>query len=140
MDMIIMDNWNKTVTDDDIVYHLGDVAFGPDKEEYYRHVAKKFNGIKFFIKGNHDHSVKKMEACGLNVDYGPRVLEEHKLIISHKPMPDNTILDGYVNVHGHIHNLPLDESFDPKKHYCVCQELNDYKPISLEKILQELHR
>ena len=45
-------NWNKTVSDNDTVYHLGDVCFKPatscDK------ILPRLNGKKYLIMGNHD--------------------------------------------------------------------------------------
>lgn len=45
-DRILVENWNRVVQPEDIVYILGD--FG---EPF---VAKHLNGIKYLIKGNHD--------------------------------------------------------------------------------------
>ena len=34
-------------------------------------------------------------------------LDKEKLILSHKPLADTEIPEGYINIHGHIHNNPL---------------------------------
>jgi calcineurin-like phosphoesterase family protein len=39
MDDALIDNFNKVVTNDDIVYHLGDFSFG-DNVEYYLRMEK----------------------------------------------------------------------------------------------------
>jgi len=52
MDRYMIDCWNSTVGDDDIVFHLGDFAFGD--EEYVRYIFHSLKGRKVLILGNHD--------------------------------------------------------------------------------------
>lgn len=49
----IVKSWNKVVSDNDEVYFLGDFCLRCNKKtaRYYLH---KLNGVKYFIKGNHD--------------------------------------------------------------------------------------
>jgi calcineurin-like phosphoesterase family protein len=47
----LIHNWNKTVSSDDLVLHLGDFAFNNIQE-----IAPKLNGRKILILGNHDRS------------------------------------------------------------------------------------
>ena len=59
MNQAIVDHWNARVTDQDTVYHLGDVALyftRPAKLSYERVFAllAQLNGKIIFIKGNHD--------------------------------------------------------------------------------------
>jgi calcineurin-like phosphoesterase family protein len=58
MDRVIIDNWNKTVGDTDVVYHLGDVAMG--HSERWDEILKSLNGYKVLIVGNHDRVFKGM--------------------------------------------------------------------------------
>ena len=53
MNNILLDNWNKTVKPHDIVYFLGDMAFGT------QHWIPRLNGNIIFIMGNHDSKSKK---------------------------------------------------------------------------------
>ena len=46
----MIENWNKTVTENDEIYVLGD--FGADGFE--RDILSRLNGVKYLIKGNHD--------------------------------------------------------------------------------------
>lgn len=50
-DEVIKNNWNNVVSNEDIVYCLGDMHWGKD-EEVYQYV-KQLNGRKVCIKGNH---------------------------------------------------------------------------------------
>jgi calcineurin-like phosphoesterase family protein len=53
----LVDNWNDTITDRDIVIHLGDFAF----KEVQRFTEDiRLRGEKILIAGNHDHRKKKI--------------------------------------------------------------------------------
>ena len=58
MKIEIIKNWNSIVTNEDKVFHLGDVCFG--NKEVAKDFVSKLNGKKYLIMGNHDksHSVK----------------------------------------------------------------------------------
>ncbi len=51
----LMDLWNSTVHNSDIVYHLGDFSFYKDHRETIN-ILNQLKGNKVLIKGNHDHS------------------------------------------------------------------------------------
>ena len=59
--------------------------------------------------------------------------------MSHTPVPDAKIPDGYINLHGHIHNKKLNENY-PSKNYSkdnhknVSADVTNFKPISLYEI------
>ena len=52
MDDYLVDAWNSTVKQTDIVYHLGDFSFGGHANA--RQIFHRLNGNKFLILGNHD--------------------------------------------------------------------------------------
>jgi calcineurin-like phosphoesterase family protein len=52
MDEVLIANWNKVVSPDDIVFHLGDVCFGGS--EKWNSIMDRLNGRKYLIFGNHD--------------------------------------------------------------------------------------
>jgi calcineurin-like phosphoesterase family protein len=52
MDEVLIDNWNKVVAPNDVVYHLGDFMMGQrDTAPLYR---QRLNGKIVLIVGNHD--------------------------------------------------------------------------------------
>jgi calcineurin-like phosphoesterase family protein len=53
MDKRIINNWNKVVRKDDIIYHLGDFSFCNKKNEV-EELLRQLNGQKHLIVGNHD--------------------------------------------------------------------------------------
>lgn len=151
MNKVFIENWNNTVTDFDTIFHLGDVALTSESE--MRELIPKLKGKKILVKGNHD---KKSNEFFRNVGFGiipenPLKLNKEKLILSHKPLKDTEIPDGYVNVHGHTHNNPLhkinpetnemeypEELYSDKLHFNVSVDVIDFKPISLEELLKRL--
>lgn len=54
-DEYIIEAWNSVVGDDDVVYHLGDFAFGLSRDaERIREIFARLKGRKHLIIGNHD--------------------------------------------------------------------------------------
>lgn len=53
MNEALVANWNNRVGADDLVYHLGDVAFTRDTGKL-KHVLSRLNGEKHLVLGNHD--------------------------------------------------------------------------------------
>lgn len=54
MDRTLIDLWNSTIGKDDIVYHLGDFAFGLGDVGRVQSIFKQLNGRKYLVLGNHD--------------------------------------------------------------------------------------
>lgn len=52
MNEALINNWNSKVSPGDIVFHLGDFAFG--KLKLWTSVLERLNGIKYLVLGNHD--------------------------------------------------------------------------------------
>lgn len=147
MNSALIENWNKTITDYDIVFHLGDVALTNESE--IKEIIPKLKGKKILIRGNHDKKSKEFfRSVGFEIiPDNPLKLDKEKLILSHKPLADTEIPEGYINVHGHIHNNPLhkinpttnemeypEELYSEKLHINVSADVIDFKPISLEEM------
>ena len=133
MNETLISNWNSVVSDDDIIYHLGDFCLS-DKPGV-RKIASKLNGHKILVRGNHDRvSVSFYESVGFEVlIHAPIKLEEEKLPLSHVPVPDTRMSEGY------IHNKLLNDDYptnlyDKDKHFNVSCDILDFKPISLTRI------
>lgn len=130
MNNALIDNWNKTVGKFDIVYYLGDLAFGKGSRntDYW---LKKLNGKIIFIKGSHDNSNKIKF-------YQNMVLEYHhnKFYLVHDPTDVPKSWNGWV-IHGHHHNNKIEYPLVSKKNKTinVSAELLDYKPIEIEEII-----
>jgi calcineurin-like phosphoesterase family protein len=132
---VMFDKWLQTISIDDTVLHLGDLAF---KKNYNLNVLP---GNKYLIKGNHDHySTEWYQEMGFEIaprrvfyKQGPRTI-----LFTHYP-EDNFHLDWDVNIHGHIHNNGYVTQVDKGRLFInVSVEVMDYTPTKLRDILKEV--
>ena len=131
MDNYMIEQWNKVVNDDDIVYHLGDFALCATKR--YFDIFNQLNGEKYLIRGNHDQQsiTKLIDRMGFKKVYSP-FTKIDDFVLSHRPMFDTN----FINIHGHKHKLFYEgsKSQQSDKHICVSVELIDYQPISRNEV------
>lgn len=132
MTRTILKRHNEVVAKDDTVYHLGDFSFAKSWKEV-RPIVEKMNGHHHLIAGNHDtlRIWDYLEAGFLSVHTS---LEVADLQLVHDPAVAG-VVPGQFWVHGHTHNLALRLN---KNTYCVCVELHNYYPVSLEQIEMEV--
>ena len=128
MDETLIQNWNRVVKPEDLVYHLGDFAWGVTNA---KRVRPLLNGTIRLIVGNHDEILKLV---GLfQRMYLFRIFQEQDFIATHIPLRDESFRAGY-NVHGHIHNEPSVSD----RHINVSVEQTNYTPIHIEDICTRL--
>lgn len=153
----IINSWNDTVTDNDIVFILGDVNWFDDG-----HITKKLlsqlNGKHIYIvPGNHDNTKKVFRLLDSRftvlsdithlfiVDL--ELKKQYKYVLSHYPLLTWAGRNrGAINLFGHIHSQEgKTEGFDqdlnlyPNQHYDVGVDLNNYKPIAYTFINNKLN-
>lgn len=152
----IVRHWQKMVSPDDLVYHLGD--FYLSRMDEFTKYVDMLPGVKILIKGNHD---RKKSNWYLNRGFAAVMgfasvisrtnMRENgeyflytRVLLSHKPM---TIpkLSGYktINIHGHFHNH-TPEQCEQKlvklltpDHYLFCLEDTKYKPVLLDRAVKD---
>lgn len=120
----IIRRWNDRVSDDDLVLHLGDVAFAPNKT--VSEIASRLSGTKWLIMGNHDRrrTVTFWKRAGFErVFKHPLVVPDLNTVFSHEPIK----AEGMHNIHGHLHELSL----AAPNHTCVSVERTDYAPLPI---------
>lgn len=124
----IISNWNDTIKDSDIVYHLGDVFLG--NREEFEFIWKQLKGKKRLIIGNHD-DVKDIVKHGyFQKVYMWRMFEDY--ILTHVPIHKDSIVSNKTgkkrkNIHGHTHQRVINDS----DYINVCVEVTNYKPIGI---------
>lgn len=136
---LIIKNWNNLISPEDTVLHLGDVALG--KKSNFEQLTSMLNGRLFLIQGNHDRlSQTYCEAHGVTLIKDPIQVEMEdrvKLIFSHRPTVP--LEDGWINLHGHIHNVPPppEGSNLGPNHINMSVEVREYRPWRLGDILRK---
>jgi calcineurin-like phosphoesterase family protein len=97
MDEKLIENWNNTVTPQDVVVHLGDFTLEP--KVIARQYRERLHGNIIFIKGNHDHWITKEK----RYEYHKKVGVNH-VYGTHFPLRTwpKSFANG-VNLHGHCH-------------------------------------
>lgn len=134
MNSYIQKRHNQTVGKDDVVYVLGDVTFL--NMESSKEFIKSLNGFKFLIKGNHDRkSNEYYRKLGFIEVYDNPIIFGKNTILSHEPIMDELYNKSPLfNIYGHIHDKALNIPGDHK--FCCSVEKTDYKPVSLNEIIQ----
>lgn len=127
MNNTMINNWNRVVTNNDLVIHLGDVGLG--SKEQVSSIIQQLNGRKMLIMGNHDHFREKdYRAMGFETVSRFPILWNKNFLLSHAPLDISESVP-YFNIYGHVHN---DERYtNTSNSCCVSAERIDYTPIFL---------
>ena len=105
-----------------------------------RAFTSSLNGRLFLFQGNHDRlSQSFCEAHGVTLIKNSFMVElenQMRLIFSHRPIVP--LDDGWINFHGHIHNVPPppEGSNLGPDHINMSVEVRDYRPWRLGDILK----
>lgn len=130
MDGALVERWNAVVSQDDVVWHLGDMARRPtDVAE----LLSRLNGIKHLLRGNNDPDATLAADGWASVgDYAEIELRGRKLVLCHYPFRSwNGQHRGALNLHGHSHGRlkPVPRQFD------VGVDGHDFTPVSLDSLI-----
>lgn len=144
MNGVLVDAINEVVVEDDYLFHLGDFAFGGvDAVRDFRDQINCKN--LHLILGNHDYRIK--EDVDLIQDEFSSVQEylllkvkkgnlDQRIVLCHYPIASwYGICHGVVHLHGHLH-LPPHLRIHNNMSMDVGVEGNNFKPISMEKVLE----
>ncbi len=125
---LIIERWRETVRDDDLVIHLGDVAFHSDTQ-----LARitDLPGRKILVRGNHDtKSLPQYMERGFQFacDTFTMRLEGIRILFSHHPVKEHM---ADINIHGHQHSLDIADT--SRLYLPLALEYSDYRPIALDR-------
>ena len=140
MNEALIANWNSVVRSEDVIICLGDFALG--KKEDIPGIVVRLNGVKILVRGNHDRSKGFYEKAGFNfvcndMEYTPLSGRNNRpIIFSHHPRLGMSVDE--VNIHGHIHEKELDETFDHSRYFNASVENINYTPIDLQEIIKKM--
>jgi calcineurin-like phosphoesterase family protein len=138
MDEYIVDKWNKKVSDNDMVWILGDIV---SPEHFDKDLLNRLNGKIYLLLGNHDYPVReliasetKIELCAENALYS-----DDNIVMFHYPIMDwNGRDNGTIHLYGHVHSNK--DNHHPllvhlENAYNVGCDVHNFEPVSLGEIL-----
>lgn len=136
-------NWNETVGEDDVVFHLGDFCLGGAAE--WTKILDRLNGKIYLIMGNHDLKNIRQGFMGrfehvamqMHIEIGKR-----RIYLNHYPFL--CFEGGYKDVwqlFGHVHSRKANTGVDAGRlqylyptQYDVGVDNNDFKPVSYGQV------
>lgn len=137
MNQKIIENWNKVVKSNDIVFSLGDFAHTSEDMVKY---ASQLNGKIVFVLGNHDFEGDRKWMGITNFQdawyplTGILTYKNIDFLIVHNPSDVPYWWRGWV-IHGHHHIRPQFPFIDgEKRNINVACDLVDFTPVSLDWI------
>ena len=122
-DEFIMEEWNREVKPNDVIYHLGDVAF----RDFQIHKIGFLNGHKRLVMGNHDQYARLQ---GLFEEFIGVKYWKDGILLSHIPVNFGQFERFKFNFHGHTHSRCLD---DPRYINLSCEQTG-CRPINYDEI------
>jgi calcineurin-like phosphoesterase family protein len=146
MNEALIKNWNVVVQPTDTVYHLGDFAFLPyDK---LKRIARRLNGTKHLILGNHDKEIIKNRSDLLSSgtfdsiqNYFELRHEGQFIVLFHYGQRVwNKSHHGSIHLYGHSHGSlpPFGRSVDVG---VDCKEITaDYRPVSFDEVIRYMNK
>jgi len=148
MNLFMIDEWNKTVGINDDVYYLGDLMYKMNPKHFVRNVLNKLNGKIYLIIGNHDEKhlhkyIHRFEWAKdvhyMNYEYNNKI---YNFVLYHYPIYSwKGIYKGYIHIHGHTHKKKEIETIPKRGNILnVNCEFLDYKPISIEEIINKFKK
>ncbi len=147
-DQALVNNWNKKVTNNDIVYFVGDICtnFFPGVID----LLKSLNGEKYLVVGNHDmDAIEEYKSSGIfkKVEYIMIIKDQGRdVILSHQPLMDwDTVIRGSYLIYGHIHNKTIKNGIEyqqikdyykNKKAYNAGVDVTNFEPVTLDELIK----
>ena len=124
-DNLIISNWNKTVSNEDTVWILGDIALGDESN-----VDKLglLNGKKHLILGNHDTKPSRVYLKYVEEICGAHQMDE--FILTHIPVHTSQFPRWSINICGHLHGRKINDD----RYFCVSVDTINYTPILFSEI------
>lgn len=143
MDEVLINNWNRVVGSDDVVFYLGDFCLGGSM--VWTKILDRLNGRIYLILGNHDlRNLRRNVACRFeSVALQMMVeLEEQKILLNHYPfLCYDGADDGVWQLFGHVHSgsssigsdlFRLDMLYPSQ--YDLGVDNNAYSPVSFIQV------
>lgn len=137
MNEAMVENWNSVVKDGDHVWHLGDVFMKPkQRSAYLDNLLRSLKGRKRLVAGNHDDLRNPLIQEHFEKIALWRIFKEENFFCCHVPQRKDTFRYCGFQVHGHIHEKVMYDSYhQPDPAYInVCVERTKYTPVHMDEI------
>lgn len=136
MNQVMIENYKKTITDNDVVVWGGDIGFMTPPQ--INALVKPLPGKKILIIGNHDFHRKSTNLYEFDCfdeihTCLPLSYDNIEFLITHYPLVN--VPQNCYNIHGHIHT----ELINDGKHLNMCVEHTNYAPKSLENFVRDIN-
>jgi len=147
MNEVLIENWNKVVSDDDTVFHLGDFALGGSN--VWKEIIPRLKGYINLIIGNHDRkNLRKgyMSFFDMVVPQLQIEIEDISIYLNHYPfLCYGGSYIGVWQLFGHLHLSPDSIGLDNERtkicfpcQYDVGVDLNNFTPISYNQVKEKI--
>lgn len=147
MNEVLIENWNKVVSKDDTVFHLGDFAFGGSN--VWKSIIPRLNGHINLIIGNHDRKNLRqgyMSYFDMVVPQLQIEIEDNSIYLNHYPfLCYGGSYRGVWQLFGHVHSGPGADGLDISRlrvllptQYDVGVDNNNFTPISYREVKNKI--
>lgn len=135
MNEMMVQNWNAVVKPGDRIYHLGDFSLG--SEERAIKFAKRLNGQKYLLFGNHDRKLRKskefLSQWIWTKDLDIITVDGQQIVLCHYPfLTWASSHRGAWDLHGHCHGSLTPDAWAHRVDVGV--DAWNMSPVSLEEI------
>ena len=143
MDRVLIENWNRKVTDEDTVYILGDFIYRSGRTfEWY---LKQLKGRKILVAGNHDWKLLEDENAKQYYECIGNLVEiedgDKHIILCHYPLAEwngsRRKWNRTYHIFGHIHadrgNSYWHMATEERAFNAGCM-INNYEPVTFEEL------
>lgn len=132
-DEALIANWNALVAPEDVVWHVGDFAFGnPARID---DTLARLNGTKHLVAGNHDDEAVLTLPWATVSTIAETVVDGQRVALCHYPMKTwPKARKGSIHLFGHMHSSlsGTDRSLD------VGVDCWDFRPVTLDQVRHRL--
>lgn len=127
----IINTYNKTVSDDDVMIYMGDLIDGEcEKRKELSEVIQSLRGTKILVRGNNDLFDDQYYISAGFKYVTPKFVYDN-ILFSHMPLTNNNRL----NIHGHIHGYKT--YWVPyQNHIDVAYLKGRKKPVELDDVIR----
>ena len=143
MNETLIENWNRVVGQDDIVFHLGDFCLGGSHE--WAKILNRLNGKIYLILGNHDlKNIRQGYASRFELTSMQMHIEvdKQKIYLNHYPfLCYGGAYRNMWQLFGHVHTSKNNTGKDASRldmifptQYDVGVDNNDFTPVSFEQV------